>query len=192
MSKTLKVLKKWHIRIIDSPYTKSEARSPFILPILSRLDKSSERADDWLEKFAKDFAFLIPILDDDLKAFGEEVLEQISALTFLEYNRLFSTGEKIHFKASAPRIKAGSALENFEYIALNILEEMNREEELDLSKLVGDKMIPIYRRIIKEFPEVYEAYLGLGLAYQGLENFTEAEKYYQKAIEINQMIKSLV
>jgi len=172
-------------RIINSPYTKSEARSPFVLPILSRLDTSHPEADDWRRKFANTFAFLIDELDEDIKAYKAEVLEQVSALTVLEYQPKYAVGEKIQFKADAQRLTAGSILENFENIALNFLEEMNQQGEVNLNKIVGDKMIPVYRRNIRQNPQDYESYFGLGYVYDKLENYIEAERYYQKAVEIN-------
>ncbi len=171
-------------RIIHSPYTESNARNPFILPILSRLNASSPDADEWRTKFAKTFAFLIDELDDDIKAFKEEVLEQVSALTVLEYTPKFATGEKIHFKEEAIRIVAGSALKNFENIALLFLEKMNKKGKINLNEFVGDKMISVYMRSIKQNPEDYETYWGLGNAYFELENYDEAIVNYQKAIEI--------
>ncbi len=171
-------------RIIDSPYTKSKARNPFILPILSRLNASHQDADEWRMKFAKTFAFLVDDLDDDIKAFEEEVLEQVSALTVLEHADRFSIGEKLHFNEKATRLPAGSDLQNFENIALLFLEKMNEKGEINLNEFVGDKMIPIYLKEIKQNPNNYEAYFGLGNAYYGIDNYTEAIKSYKKAIEI--------
>ncbi|MCC5943978.1 MAG: tetratricopeptide repeat protein [Bernardetiaceae bacterium] len=172
------------MRILNSSFTQSEAREPFILPILSRLDNDHEDADQWRARFAETFAFVIPKLDKDLRAFGKEILQILSAQTTLLYNRRFAIGEKIQFKPTAEPIIDGSPLEVFQNIALNFLEQMNSTGEIDVNKMVGNKMIPVYLRKIEENPEDYEAYFGLGLAYQELENYKEAEKYYQKAIDI--------
>ncbi len=172
-------------RIIHSPYTESNARKPFILPILSKLDRNSADAKEWTTKFENTFAFLIDELDDDIKAYKAEVLEQISALTLLEYRYKFALGEKVQFTEEAPRIKATEEeLINFENIALLFLEKMNEEGEINLNEIIGDKMIPVYKRFIKLNPKDYEAYFGLANAYYGVENYTEAITNYQKAIEI--------
>ncbi len=176
--------KKMAMRIIESEFTKSDARKPFILPILSRLDNEHEDADKWRVRFAETFAFLIPKLDQDLRAFGKEILQILSAQTTLLYNRRFAIGEKIQFNPTAEPVIEGSPLEVFQNIALNFLEKMNNTGEIDINKMVGNKMIPIYLRKIEENPKDYEAYFGLGFAYQDLGNNKEAKKYYLKAIDV--------
>ncbi len=179
--------KKMMHRIINAEFTQSERRKPFVLPILSRLDDNAnfEKADEWRSKFAETFAFVIPKLDDDLKAFTKEILELLSAQTIQPYNSAFSLGEKVYFNENARPLPPSSKLENIENIALNFLEEMNTEGEININKLIGNKMIPKYLRQIKENPDDDEALFQLGLAFYELKNYKEAEKYWLKTVDIN-------
>ncbi len=173
-------------RIINSEFTKTEIREPFVLPILSRLDDESESADAWREKFAREFAFVIPEFEKEIKPFSKEFLEHLSALTTITYNRRFALGEKIHFNKKNPKpLVAGSYLKVFEHIALELLEKMNRKGRINLNELVGDKMILNYKYKLNQNPEDEEACFGLGLAYQELNRLEDAKMYYLKALDIN-------
>ncbi len=173
-------------RIINSEFTKTEIREPFVLPILSRLDDESESADTWREKFAREFAFVIPEFEKEIKPFSKEFLEHLSALTTITYNRRFALGEKIHFNKKNPKpLVAGSYLKVFESIALEFLEKMNLKGRINLNELVGDKMILNYKYKLNQNPNDEEACFGLGLTYQELNRLEEATMYYLKAIELN-------
>lgn len=174
-------------RIINSEFTKTEIREPFVLPILSRLDDESESADTWREKFAREFAFVIPEFEKEIKPFSKEFLEHLSALTTITYNRRFALGEKIHFNKKNPKpLVAGSYLKVFENIALEFLEKMNLKGRINLNELVGDKMILSYKYKLNQNPNDEEACFGLGLAYQELNRLEDAKMYYLKALEINE------
>lgn len=172
-------------RIINANYTKSEARKPFVLPVLSRIDMSDERSDEWQTKFATEFSFVISSFDEDLKVSTKEILERVSALTIMIYNRRFAMGEATYFKETAEPLPFNSYLSNFENIALHFLEEMNQKGEINLKKLVGNDMIPVYLRNIEKNPKDIISHFELGLIYTGLENYIQAEKYFKNGTEIN-------
>ncbi|TAE75335.1 MAG: tetratricopeptide repeat protein [Bacteroidetes bacterium] len=171
-------------RIIEANYTKSEARKPFVLPVLSRIDVSDDRSDDWKTRFATEFSFVIPSFDEDLKTSTKEVLERVSALTIMIYNRRFAMGENIHFKEEAIPLPFGSYLSNFENIALHFLEQMNEKGEINLKKLVGNEMIPVYLNNIAKKPKDADSHFGLGSIYYELENYEQAKKYMSNVVEI--------
>jgi tetratricopeptide (TPR) repeat protein len=177
--------KKMVKRIIESDFTKSGRRQSFVLPVLARVEESNgDLADEWKERFAETFAFVIPEFDKDL-TFGKEILEQISAITTIHYNARFAFGEKIYFKASAKPLIAGSYLENFENIALLFLEQMNQQGNINLNKLVGNKMILVYQRQINKHPEDEKAWFQLGNVYQdGFQDYAQAKEAYLKAIDL--------
>ncbi|MCU0445597.1 MAG: tetratricopeptide repeat protein [Microscillaceae bacterium] len=187
--------KKMVKRIIEADYTKSGRRKPFVLPILARLDDNrGDEADEWRAKFASEFAltmpqfdineFTSPILrfDKDSQTFTREILEQVSALTTIRYESRFALGEKIYFNSEAEPLVAGSSLENFENIALFFLEEMNENGEINLDKIVRDRMILVYRRKINQNSEDYESWFGLGYTYDKMGNYPDAKKSYLEAI----------
>lgn len=172
-------------RIIEANYTKSEARKPFVLPVLSRIDVSDDRSDDWKTRFATEFSFVIPSFDEDLKTSTKEILERVSALTIMIYNRRFAMGENIHFKEEATPLPFDSYLSNFENIALHFLEQMNEKGEINLKKLIGNEMIPVYLNNIAKNSRDADSHFGLGDIYYQLENYEQAEKYMSNVVSIN-------
>ena len=46
------------------------------------------------------------------------------------------------------------------------------------------KAVPVLEEVLQEYPYLINAYLNLGLANARIKNFVEAEKYYNKALEI--------
>jgi hypothetical protein len=123
--------------IVSSPYvTSNEFRKPYILPILSRLDRSSERADFWIERFKADFASFInnisPFLlelqernrvyirESEFNYIVTNTPDEYIGHTMLEYNKVFSTGENILFNEHAERISSASLSKNYENIANRI------------------------------------------------------------------------
>ncbi|MEM6297923.1 MAG: tetratricopeptide repeat protein, partial [Bacteroidota bacterium] len=171
-------------RIVEAPFTQKGRRKPYILPILSRLESGHEQADKWRIDFSKTFSFVVPLLDDDLRGFSTEILEEFSAKTFLQYERGYAVGEPIIFK-EGERIPAGSSKNNYQNIALYFLEAMNQNGEVDVMELVGDEIIPVYKKQLKEDPENVDALFGLGYSYYEQEDYDRAKKYYSTLLKHN-------
>jgi len=106
--------------IVDSPYIESgNYRKGIILPILSRLDRESEKADEWIAKFKKEFAVYIKNLFNTHFSEREEemMMDNFLKETFLEYTKKFSVSENILFDEKAEIISGISLKENYKNIA---------------------------------------------------------------------------
>jgi hypothetical protein len=139
--------------------TSNEFRKPYILPILSRLDRSSERADFWIERFKTEFAIFInnisPFLlelqesnrvyirESEFSYIVTNTPDEYISHTMLEYNKMFSTGENILFNEHAERISSASLSKNYENIANRIryfnLDHNGEAKSHDFSK-TSDKV----------------------------------------------------
>ncbi|MEM6299608.1 MAG: LuxR C-terminal-related transcriptional regulator, partial [Bacteroidota bacterium] len=154
-------------RIINSPFTQKGRRKPYILPILSRLDNSDERAEEWLSRFATTFHFVVPLLEEGLNNYTVEILEHISARTVLYYNRSYALGERIIFNNEGERITAGSPRENFQNIALDILEQVKKGGAIITARTKGEA-------VIEKLNDRNKRILSLGI--QGLNDKEIAKK----------------
>lgn len=73
----------------------------------------------------------------------------------------------------------------FENIALHFLEQMNEKGEINLKKLIGNEMIPVYLNNIAKNPKDADSYFELGFIYNELENYEQAEKYMSNVVSID-------
>jgi len=143
--------------IVQSPYvTNGEFRKPYILPILSRLDRGSEKADYWIRRFKSEFeiyiqqisSFLLDlqernrvyIRDTEFNNIVTNSVDEYISNTMLEYNKAFSTGENILFNEQAERISTASLSKNYENIATRIryfnLDYNGESKETDFNKTI--------------------------------------------------------
>jgi len=108
--------------ILESGYVKSGTfRNPYILPILSRLDRESDKADIWIDKFKSTFGFLI-----DFMNLFENNVDNYVLNTFLEYTKVFSIGENLLFTDSSKKVSVVYPLaKNYENIA-NYIEKIKK------------------------------------------------------------------
>lgn len=188
-------------RIINSPYTQKGYRKPLILPILSKVDNTlGERADEWKERFVKEFAFtLTPLLEEDIRIFNEPILDLILAKTILWYNSDFSIGEKIRFNEKAKSLSASAFMKHFENIGCDFLDELKDNQVLDLNSIISandwfnigynatdsKNEILAYNKALLINPNHSEALNNRGAAKQKLTDYEGAIKDCDKVIFIN-------
>lgn len=68
---------------------------------------------------------------------------------------------------------------------MHFLEQMNEKGEINLKKLVGNEMIPVYLNNIAKNPKDADSHFELGFIYNELENYEQAEKYMSNVVSIN-------
>jgi tetratricopeptide (TPR) repeat protein len=114
-------------QIINSEYVKKGHRKPFLMPILSRLDKSHPDFSHWIDEFNKHFAFTLPLLDKNVnKDFSDDIFADVFLQeTFLEYVQSISAGENVFFKKEYQRFNKVS----FEQKYINIADFIQKIKE---------------------------------------------------------------
>jgi len=119
--------------ILDSRYIANGLRKPHILPILSRLDRSHPKFNDWIQSFINDFSFLLSKFDSDVnekfrtEIFADTYLQE----TFLQYNESISAGENIFFDGNARHLPRLSFARTFINIA-EYIEKIKNDGTLNL------------------------------------------------------------
>ena len=119
--------------ILESPYIVNAFRKPHILPILSRLDRSHPKFNDWIQHFITDFSFLLTKFDSDVnpdfqtEIFADTYLQE----TFLQYIESISAGENIFFDNNARHLPRLSFARTFINIA-EYIEKINNDGSLNL------------------------------------------------------------
>ena len=124
-------------QIQKSEYVVKGHRKPYIMPVLSRLDRSHPKFNEWVKKFIEEFAFLLPTLDKELdtkftaEIFGDVYLQD----TFLEYVHSISAGENIFIPREQTRLSRVAFERSFVNIA-DYLEKIKENEKINISKHV--------------------------------------------------------
>ncbi len=178
--------KKMADRIINSKYVKENKRKPYILPILSKLDEgnSGSEGEKWKNKFVDTFKFCIPLLDKNLENFSQEIADVFFEHTYQPYNPDIALGEHICFNEETLILRETNPFKRLENIALDFIEEMNETNEIDMNKVVGDRMKIVYKKITNTNPNNYKIWFLLGNVYREEENHKKAKECFIEAIRI--------
>ncbi len=198
-SQNYKGAKKIAESVLAHDYVKKGNRKPYILPILSRLDKNAANAQKKINEFNEEFKFLIQKWDneiaDDILPF---VFELYNDNTLLEYNSNIAIGENLLFTADREK-QIGH--QNFEDIANYFLEPIYEGKIIDFESVVDastwfdkgydfnenkkyEQAIYCYLKAIEIKPDYHETWNNLGVIYYIQESYDQAITCYQKAIEI--------
>jgi tetratricopeptide (TPR) repeat protein len=185
--------------ILAHPYIQAGNRKPYMLPILSRLDKNAVNAQSKIETFNDTFNFL-------LNTWGKEIDSEILPLLFqeysnetlLEYNANIAVGENLLFN---PKKETKIGQQNFEHIANAFLEKVCEQKTIDFEENIEaetwfnwgydffenkkyNQAITCYQKSIDIKPDFYEALNNIGSVYNDeLSEYEKAISYFQKACE---------
>jgi len=124
-------------QIINSEYVKKGYRKPFVMPVLSRLDRSHPEFERWITEFTDRFAHLMPQLDPNLeKEFYKEVFEDVYLQeTLLEYVQAISAGENLLFTKEQQRFSKVSFERQFINIA-GFIQKLDKEKSINIDELI--------------------------------------------------------
>jgi len=194
--------KRVALQIIDSEYVKQGFRKPYILPILSRLDRNHAKSNSWTKRFIEDFSFLLPYLDPKIdEDFLSKIFEDIYLQdTFLEYIYSISAGENIFINETVSKHSSISFERKYMNIA-DYLIKLSDDNTLELSSRVSpltwvelgrflqnknkyEKASECYNEAIKTNPNNAYAWFSLGLSLSHQKAYDKASEAYQKALNI--------
>lgn len=143
-------------KIAQAPYIKNGLRELYILPVLSRLDRTDDTSGKWFGKFREDFKkHLENFLQVMFKKLGrkvehipENLLGEFIEHTLLEYKTGISYGEQILFKSSVSNFEHTSLEKQFREIAclIELFSEKKSKVLTDCSIL---RVMPTYLDPVK-------------------------------------------
>lgn len=185
--------------ILAHPYIQAGNRKPYMLPILSRLDKNAANAQSKIEEFNATFDFLLNTWDKEIDS---EILpllfQEYSNKTLLEYNANIAVGENLLFNTKK-ETKIGQ--QNFEHIADAFLEKVYEQKTIDFEENIDvitwfnwgydfaenkkyTQAIICYEKSNFIYPNKDNVLYNLAMAYGNIKDYSQAIICYQKAIQI--------
>lgn len=121
-------------KLKDSEYVRRGFRELYILPILSRLDRSHPKFNKWIEDFTKLFSDLLPDLDNHIDTdFVQEIFADVYLQeTFLQYVQKISAGENVFFNDTNQRIAKISFEQQYVGIG-NYINKLSHDRSINIS-----------------------------------------------------------
>lgn len=192
-------------QILNHEYTKSEARKPYVFPILSRIDKGNPNYELWLRRFDEEFSYLLRTLAPNVPDQFQKQIFNDSYLTrtILEYVPAYSTGENLLVNSYDQNISQSSFIANYVNIAeyidnvstgdnIEILAQVSREAwvkygnhaeaiERDLPKAALAFTFSKDYDKANSLGGTFESWFEVGNARLNRGNFNEAIACYEKA-----------
>jgi len=170
-------------KIIQSEYLKIKKRKPRILPILSRLDYSNPKFNDWVDRFTEYFSGITQNLDDK---FDKEFLPEMFADvyfkdTFLPYTPAISAGENVLFSVDR-RQSRFDYTRPYQNIA-EVLENISKGDYSFYKKVDEDTWREYSEKAISkgETKKTAIAYTQIGIKQNNIDNQVD---YFEKAIQL--------
>lgn len=194
--------------ILNSEYTKTGYRKPFILPVLSRINTNHIMFNNWAQKFTENFHSLLLKLDINIESsFSKEIFNDFYLdKTLLADEPQYSAGENILIQDQTKLIPKNSFISKFvnisEYIlnltdnsTIRISDQVDKETWLKWAIFLEMNGENLKAAIAFEFAGEYDKSISLGGTYKSfLEkgnnyvvngDYEVAIGYYNKAIELS-------
>ncbi|MES2774356.1 MAG: AAA family ATPase [Bacteroidota bacterium] len=127
-------------KIKNAEYLKIVGREAKIFPVLSRLDTSSKKYDEWAQRFKEYFSGSIRNLDNEFdEAFLNEIFTNVYFRdTFIPYTQGISAGENILFDESRKTLDTDVIARPFMSIA-EYLDDIDRDKSIRFYKGIGER-----------------------------------------------------
>lgn len=175
--------------ISEHPYLKEGNRKPFILPILSRIDKDATNYEDWVERFENEFGFVCDVLlDEKLKKFKKEAFRDLYVTqTTLFYSRSIALGENRLFDKESKPIREISLSKNYEHIA-NYIDRLNAEPHLNFYDEITTELLENW---LEENNNDLGSYFNVSSIFIQVGNLEKAKEVCERGIILAQKQKDI-
>jgi len=170
-------------KIKQSEYLKIKKKKPRILPLLSRLDYSNPKFNDWVDRFTEYFSDITQNLDDK---FDKEFLPEMFADvyfkdTFLPYTPAISAGENVLFSTDRKQSRFDYT-RPYQNIA-EVLENISKGDYSFYKKVDEDTWREYSEKAISkgETKKTAIAFTQIGIKQNNIDTQVD---YFEKAIEL--------
>ncbi|WP_291726993.1 KGGVGR-motif variant AAA ATPase [Bernardetia sp.] len=169
--------------ISEHPFLKEGNRKPFILPILSRIDRDVPNYEDWVERFENEFGFVCEVLlDEKLKKFKKEAFRDLYIpQTTLFYNRSIALGENRLFEKEAKPIREISISKNYANIA-NYIDRLNTEPHLNFYDEITTELLENW---LEENEEDLESYASISDTFDEIGNLEKSKEFAVRGLYLS-------